>query len=59
MAILRKSSLLHLDSEDLQTIRSLRIQISILKLNDSMDLVFFFFNTSGSVITWMWIMGLF
>lgn len=60
MAVLRKSSLLHLDSKYIQKIRSLRIQVLILKLNSSLDLEsFLFFNIVGSVITWMWIIGLF
>ena len=57
MAILRKSSLLHLDSKYIQKIRSLGIQILILKLNGSMDLESLYFW--GSVIRWMWIIGLF
>ena len=38
MAVLRNSSLLHLDSKDMQRIRSLRIQFVILKQNGIMDL---------------------
>lgn len=51
MAMLGKSSLLHLDNKDTQTIRSLRIQTWLLKLNGSMDLELIFFNTLGSIIT--------
>ena len=36
--VLRNSSLLHLDSKDMQRIKSLRIQFVILKQNGNMDL---------------------
>lgn len=38
MAVLRNSSVLHLDSKDMQRIRSLRIQFVVLKQNGIMNL---------------------